>query len=133
MIETEAECIAAATAVGAPYASAAGTEWASGCLFHGGNVYYSTHDDTSAQDPTDAYICNTAGPAITFQHCLPGAGMIETEAECIAAATAVGAPYASAAGTEWASGCLFHGGNVYYSTHDDTSAQDPTDAYICNP
>jgi len=75
----------------------------------------------------------TTQPGITFQHCLPGAGMIETEAECIAAATAVGAPYASAAGTEWASGCLFHGGNVYYSTHDDTSAQDPTDAYICNP
>ena len=44
--------------------------------------------------------------------------MIESAAECQAAAGLIGAPWASVAGTEWASGCLFHGGNVYYSDHD---------------
>ena len=40
----------------------AGAEWASGCLYHGGNVYYSPHEDGSTQNPTDGYICdNGAG------------------------------------------------------------------------
>eukprot|EP01046_Picozoa_sp_COSAG06_P059183 COSAG06_NODE_12156_length_1417_cov_1.363429_1_plen_173_part_10 len=55
-----------------------------------------------------------AGPVqvgIVFQHCPPGAGMVETEAECQAAAAAVGVPYAGQAGTEWASGCLYHAGS----------------------
>jgi len=133
MVGTEAECQAAAAAVGVPYAGQAGTEWASGCLYHAGSVYYSPYEEGTTENPTDAFMCTTAGPALTFQHCLPGEGMIETEAECIDAAATVGAPYASAAGTEWASGCLFHGGSIYYSTHDDSSTQDPTDAYICNP
>ena len=58
---------------------------------------------------------------ITFNHCLPGEGMIESEAECVAAATSIGANYASSAGSEWASGCLWHNGNIYYSAHEEGS------------
>ena len=60
MIESEADCIAAAAAVGVSYASNAGTEWASGCLYHNGNAYYSPHVNGTTQNPTDAYICNAA-------------------------------------------------------------------------
>ena len=127
-----AECQAAATSIGATWASGAGTEWASGCLFHGGGVYYSDHDDGSTQNPTDAYICNVAGPVLTYTHCLPGEGMIEGMSECIAAAEAIGAQWNGHAGSEWASGCLFHNGGVYYSDHADGTTQNPTDAYICN-
>ena len=56
MIESLAECQAAAGLIGAPWASSAGTEWASGCLFHGGNVYYSEHNDTTTQNPAEAYV-----------------------------------------------------------------------------
>jgi len=133
MIESLEDCQAAAASIGVPWASGAGTEWASGCLFHGGSAYYSNHEDGTSQNPTEAYICAMAGPMITMNHCLPGAGMIESIEECMAAAAFVQAPFASAAGTEWASGCLFHGGAVYYSDHDDGSTQNPTDAYVCNP
>ena len=132
MIESLEECQAAAETIGLPWASGAGTEWASGCLFHGGNVYYSDHADGTTQNPTDAYICNVAGPVLTYTHCLPGEGMIESMAECQAAAASIGATWASGAGTEWASGCLFHNGGVYYSNHEDGTTQNPTDAYICN-
>lgn len=67
---------------------------------------------------------------ITFLRCLQNAGMIETEAECQAAAQQLSIPWDGAAGTEWASGCIFHGGSVYYSPHADGTTQDPTDAYI---
>ena len=63
--------------------------------------------------------------------------MVATGAECAAAAAAAAAniPFHGVASTEWAPGCLFHGGNayMYFSAHVDASAQDPTDAYICNP
>ena len=49
--------------------------------------------------------------------------MIETEAECQAAAQQMSLPWNGAAGTEWASGCLFHGGGVYYSPHGDGTTQ----------
>ena len=63
---------------------------------------------------------------------ISGEGMIESADDCSAQAAALGLNFAAVAGAEWASGCLFHGGNVYYSDHADGSAQDPTDAYICN-
>jgi len=69
--------------------------------------------------------------AITFNHCLPGEGMIESEVDCIAAASSISAQYTSSAGSEWASGCLWHNGGVYYSPHEDNSTQNPTDGYIC--
>ena len=88
--------------------------------------YYGNTCTTTAPPATTTQV------GITLVHCLPGAGMIETEAECYAAAAALNAPVAGGAGSEWASGCLFHGGQVYYSTHDDASTQNPTDAYVCN-
>eukprot|EP01043_Picozoa_sp_COSAG02_P048636 COSAG02_NODE_4797_length_4965_cov_30.380395_4_plen_465_part_01 len=133
MIESLEECQAAATTVGLPWASAAGPEWASGCVSNGGSVYYSDHEDGTTQNPTDAYICNVAGPVLTYTHCLPGEGMIETIEDCQAAAASIGATWASGAGTEWASGCLFHNGVVYYSGHEEGTTQDQADGYICNP
>jgi hypothetical protein len=62
LINSEAECIAAAESLGVNYASSAGPEWASGCLVHGGSAYYSAHEDGSSQDPTDAYICIATDP-----------------------------------------------------------------------
>ena len=132
MIESIEECIAAAQTIGLPWVSDAGPEWASGCLYHEGGVYYSDHAEGSKDNPTDAYICSVAGPVITYAHCVPGEGMIESVDECQSAADALGVPWGSEAGTEWASGCLFHRGNVYYSDHADGTSQDPTDAYICN-
>ena len=85
--------------------------------------------DATTQNPTDAYVCNVPPPppsqvGVTFNHCDTVAnGMIATETECGAAAAEIGLPWASVAGSEWASGCLFHGGSVYFSTHDDASTQ----------
>ena len=131
-IASESECGAAAAAIGATYNGVVGSDWATGCIYHNGLAWYSPYSATDTDNPSDAYICETTGPAITFIHCLPGTGMIESEADCMAAAAALGVPYASNAGTEWASGCIFHLGNAYYSPHADGTTQNPTDAYICN-
>ena len=40
----------------------AGAEWHSGCLIHGGQVYFSPHEDDSTQNPTDSFICKRLGP-----------------------------------------------------------------------
>ena len=128
MITSEADCQSAAASIGANYASSAGSEWHSGCLFHGGNAYYSAHEDGSTQNPTDGYICSGGG--LTFNTC-DDAGMITSEADCQSAAASLGVNYEDAAGSEWHSGCLYHGGNAYYSTHEDGSTQNPTDGYIC--
>merc|ERR1712159_586350 len=44
-------------------------------------------------------------------------GLITTEAECRQAQTLLGLPWGATAGPEWHSGCLFHGGSVYFSPH----------------
>ena len=133
LVASESECGAAAAAIGASYSGLAGSDWVTGCIYHVGSVWYSPYSATDTDNPSDAYVCQTTGlAAITFVHCLPGTGMIESEADCIAAAAAVGVSYASNAGTEWASGCLYHNGNAYYSPHVNGTTQNPTDAYICN-
>jgi hypothetical protein len=70
-------------------------------------------------------------PSFNFQPCSADT-IITSAADCIAAAAFISAPYGNTAGPEWQSGCLFHGGNVYYSAHVDDSDQNPTDAYICH-
>ena len=54
----EYSCRRAARELGLNFATVMTTyEWASGCLFHDGNVYYSPHKEGSSENPTDAYIC----------------------------------------------------------------------------
>jgi hypothetical protein len=134
MITDMADCRAAAGwLTGTAQITSAGPEWASGCLWHNGGVYYSPHADGSTQNPTDGYICKTASPLIVGAHCLPGHGMIDSAAACQAAAAVLGVQWAAMAGPEWASGCLYNNGAAYYSPHVDGTTQNPTDAYICNP
>jgi hypothetical protein len=130
MITSEADCQSAAAMIGVNYASSAGPEWQTGCLFHGGNAFYSPYEDGSTEDSTDGYICADLEYQVTYNQCW-ALGMITTEADCQSAAASLNVNYASSAGPEWHSGCLFHGGNAYYSPHEDGSSQNPTDAYIC--
>ena len=57
MITTETGCRSAAVVLALTFGSVAGAEWASGCIFHGGSVHFSPHEDGSTQNPTDGYIC----------------------------------------------------------------------------
>jgi hypothetical protein len=62
VITNETACTAAAATLGYTWVSeAAGSEWASGCIFHGGSVYFSPIEDGSTENPTDAYICHETG------------------------------------------------------------------------
>ena len=71
---------------------------------------------------------------ITFSQCGgQGAGTIASEANCTAAATAIGLGPATVAGSDWASGCLYHGGGVYFSPYDASSTDNPTVSARANP
>ena len=134
VIATEAECSAAAASLGVGYNGVTGPEWTSYCILHGGAVFYSPDVTDSTQDPSYAYVCDTAGAAISYIHCDTAAtGIIATEVECSAAAAVLGITFTGAVGTEWASGCLFHEGTAHFSPQAVGSTEDPTDAYICNP
>ena len=91
MIDSETDCIAAAAAVGVPFAAVAGSEWASGCLFHGGNAYYSPHDDASTQDPTDAYICGALPPVCEDDDAFVGQLFGDASITCAVALNTTGA------------------------------------------
>jgi len=60
IITNSKECVAAAASLGLSYKSVAGSEWATGCLFHNGNVYFSPQEDGTSENPTDGYICSGA-------------------------------------------------------------------------
>ena len=75
-------------------------------------------------------MCLASGFTRSNDQC-SGATIISDIATCQAAAAATGIPFQSQAGTEWASGCLIHGQQVYYSPDEDGSTQNPTDAYLC--
>jgi hypothetical protein len=136
-IQSEADCITAAAQIGATMAAPAtvGTEWASGCLWNGGQVQYSPFEDGSAEGLTDGYLCDGRGrhvtTGITFNYCASGEGGISTEEDCKEAATSIGATFSSVTGPEWQSGCLYHGGLIYYSAHEDGSDQDGSDGVLC--
>jgi hypothetical protein len=135
IIFTQAQCQAAAARMRFTWRSSAGPEWASGCLFHRGGVYFSPHVDGTTQNPTDGYICDSQtkrqSPSVSTRTC-PANGLIRSTAACRRASTAAGlGGSVTSAGTSWASGCLFHNGGVYYSPHATGSTQNPTDAYIC--
>ena len=66
LIANADECIGAAAALELPYMSLAGSEWASGCLFHGGAVYFSPAQDGSTENPTDGYICIVPGGSSSY-------------------------------------------------------------------
>jgi hypothetical protein len=139
IIFTKSMCQRAATMMGLGTVNVAGSEWASGCLIHNGAAYYSPHADGSNQTATDFYICDsqtkhqeTSGH-FSMNMC-PAAGRINSLGACVnATRSALSSSSASVAvaGSEWASGCLFHNGNAYFSAHATNSTQNPTDAYIC--
>jgi hypothetical protein len=87
--------------------------------------------------------CDLSNPDLTIDHYQSasttyhysdsacGANTITDETTCTAAAAALGYTWASVTGSEWATGCLFNDGSVYFSPVEDGSADNPTDAYIC--
>jgi hypothetical protein len=122
LITTEAECRQAQTLLGLTFASVAGPAWHSGCLFHGGSVYFSPHTPGSTQNPTDAYICRTSPSnqmGVTATHCGAGQGQVASRTSCTTTALALGlltgTATASVTGGDWQPGCLFHNNGVYYS------------------
>jgi hypothetical protein len=133
-IFSQSDCATAASKMGRGNVTTAGSDWASGCLVHSGQVYFSPHSQGSTNNPTDSYICYTtpANPYGTSPtHCGPGNGMLSS-AQCTTAATSLYSQQFQTAGPEWASGCLRHNGLIYYSPHTVGSNENPTDAYLCN-
>jgi hypothetical protein len=116
--------------------NSAGSSWASGCLVHNGQLYFSPHVPGSSNSATNGFICHTT-PAQPYgtspTHCGPGNGML-TSAQCTTAATSLySVSSVTTAGTAWASVCLRHNGNtIYYSSHSAGTTQNPTSSYLCN-
>ena len=61
-----------------------------------------------------------------------GAAIITDEAVCQTAAAGLSKPWESTAGSDWESGCIVHGGKVYFSPFEDGSTDTvPDGGYIC--
>ena len=136
MLKTQADCEAAAAKFGLPFQSVAGSEWHAGCLNHHGKVYYSalTAGGSHNQAVNDGYLCQNNKDATHMQTvwCGPTDGMINSEAECQAAAQANGQSYQSIAGSEWHAGCIIHNDGAYFvSLMDGAHNQAANGGYLC--
>ena len=128
-------CSSAAGVLGINYASEAGSEWASGCIVHGGSAYFTPVVAGSTDDRGDGGVICADGTTYERREGTPattcGETVITTQAACEDAAAQLNFTFTGNAGTDWESGCLIHGGSVHYSDHSDESTQNPTDGYIC--
>lgn len=134
--------------MGGVQAGGFGDEWADGCFFNRGTVYFHTTGDRDAHASADRYtanggwgpehqaLCQLAPPYRLMPGCSHGYLPVTDLQECEAGKASIAADLAGVTrkgfGTEWANGCFVNAGTVYFHTRGDQSAHDDRGSYTAN-